>query len=70
MQRKLIKTLQQAGIDAHKLDDKTLVEQASRFLCERAKNHDCFTTFITAFDKRGKPFMPAELLDLTGHVSV
>lgn len=67
MQKRLLLALKQDGIDAQVLDDKALVEQASRWLCQRAQGNDCFMAFITAFDERGKPFVPAELLELTEH---
>lgn len=61
MRDRLVAKLREAGIDTKTLDDKTLVERASRFLCEHAKVQDCFTTFVTAFDEAGKPFVPPEL---------
>ena len=61
MQKQLIAALQKDGIDSKTLDDKTLVERASKWLCEHAKYSDSFTTFVTAFDSKGKPFLPAEL---------
>ena len=57
----LVAALRKDGIDANTLDDKTLVERASRWLCAHAKDHDAFTTFVTAFDGKGKPFLPADL---------
>lgn len=53
--------LQEAGIDVARLDDKTLVERASTWLLQRATFHDGFSTFITAFDAAGKPFVPEDL---------
>ena len=67
MQTKLLRELKAAGIDAKQLDDKELVERASKWLCDRAKGNDSFTTFITAFDDRGRPFVPDELKQLAGH---
>jgi hypothetical protein len=62
MRDALLAALKADGIDAAKLDDKELVERASKWLCARAKHNDCFTTFVTAFDKAGKPFVPPELV--------
>ncbi|MFY9341610.1 MAG: transglutaminase domain-containing protein [Planctomycetota bacterium] len=61
MQSALVAALAKAGIDSKRLDDKALVEQASRWLCEHAKYQDSFTTFVTAFDQKGQPFVPPEL---------
>ncbi len=62
MRDSLVAALLQDGIDVTKLDDKTLVERSARWLCAHAKYVDHFTTFITAFDERGQPFVPADLL--------
>ena len=56
-----------AGLQLGGLDDKALVELASRWLCERAKHQDSFTTFVTAFDKQGQPFIPKELRERVAH---
>lgn len=61
LRRELLAALEQDGIAAGRLDDKTLVEQASRWLCQHARYHDGFSTFLTAFDAAGKPFIPDEL---------
>lgn len=61
LQQDLRAALRKDGIDAGKLDDRALVEQAAKWLLQRAQHHDGFTTFVTAFDKDGKPFVPAEL---------
>ncbi|MBK8099631.1 MAG: hypothetical protein IPK26_21195 [Planctomycetes bacterium] len=61
LRRELLHALAQAGIAADRLDDKSLVEQASRWLCQHARYHDGFSTFLTAFDAAGKPFIPEEL---------
>jgi hypothetical protein len=41
----LVAALAGEGIDASKLDDRALVERASRWLCEHARTEDGFTTF-------------------------
>jgi hypothetical protein len=61
MRSQLMAALAKDGIAADRLDDKELVERAARWLCVHAKNHDAFTTFVTAFDAKGKPFVPDEL---------
>lgn len=61
MRDALLAALKADGIDAPKLDDKELVERAAKWLCARAQTNDCFTTFVTAFDAQGKPFLPEEL---------
>ncbi|HEX5054450.1 MAG TPA: transglutaminase domain-containing protein [Planctomycetota bacterium] len=66
MQKQLFAALGKDGIDAAKLDDKTLVERASHWLCEHARYNDSFTTFVTAFDAKGKPFVPDELAAVIG----
>lgn len=61
MQRDLEAALAKDGIDAAKLSDKALVEQAAGWLCRRTQTSECFTAFVTAFDERGRPFLPPEL---------
>ncbi|MCR9244239.1 MAG: hypothetical protein NXI31_04350 [bacterium] len=61
MRRELWTALVADGIVPGKLSDKQLVERASKWLCQRAKYNDSFTTFVTAFDKRGRPFIPSDL---------
>jgi hypothetical protein len=61
MRDRLVAALKQDGVDAEALDDKALVERAAAWLCRHATYHDRFTTFVTAFDERGKPSLPADL---------
>lgn len=61
MRKELLMLLEKSGIDVAKLDDRETVEQVSRWLMEHAESHDGFSSFLTAFDERGKPFVPAEL---------
>ena len=61
MRRKLVAALKKDGIDVKRLDDKTLVEKASAWLVNHAQHHDGFTSFITAFDAKGKPYVPDDL---------
>jgi hypothetical protein len=61
LRAELMAALAKDGIDAGRLDDKTLVERAARWLCAHAKNHDAFTAFVTAFDDKGRPYLPDEL---------
>lgn len=61
----LRKTLQadlaQDGIELEKLSDREAVEKVSDWLMRRAEFHDGFSSFITDFDERGRPYVPAEL---------
>lgn len=61
MRRDLLAALGSDGIDVAKLDDKAVVEQVSAWLMDHADYHDGFSSFITAFDEDGKPFVPEEL---------
>ncbi|MGE3173849.1 MAG: transglutaminase domain-containing protein [Planctomycetota bacterium] len=61
MQKALLLALRQDGIDARALDDRALVEQASGWLCRHAKVEDGYTSFVTAFDGDGRPFVPDAL---------
>ncbi|MEL7499650.1 MAG: transglutaminase domain-containing protein [Planctomycetota bacterium] len=63
MQQELMTKLKASGIDTDTLNDKQLVEQASRWLCNHAKHEDGFTSFLTAWDESGKPYVPDALLD-------
>ena len=63
MRRQILAALKKDGIDAGKLDDKELVEAASAWLMKRAEYHDGFSSFITAFDEKGRPYVPDELRD-------
>lgn len=49
------------GIAVARLSDKEVVERAATWLLERAKQHDRFSTFVTAFDAEGRPFVPDDL---------
>jgi transglutaminase superfamily protein len=61
MRKELLAALRKDGIDIDKLDDKQVVEQVSKWLLDRAEYHDGFSTFITAFDPKGRPYVPEEL---------
>lgn len=67
MQKQLRAKLMKAGIRADQLSDKALVERASKWLCNHAKTQDCFTTFVTAFDIKGDPYIPKQLKKHVGH---
>ena len=61
MSRALGKEIEEeAGVDLDQLDDKSLVEHASRRLMARAKFEDGFTTFMADFED-GKAVIPPEL---------
>lgn len=49
LRRPLLADLKSDGIDAAALDDRALVERASRWLMERARFQDGFTTFMLEF---------------------
>ncbi|HET6204879.1 MAG TPA: transglutaminase domain-containing protein [Planctomycetota bacterium] len=49
MRRDLVAALKEAGIDPDVLDDKTLVERASKWLLEHARTVDGFSTFCSYF---------------------
>jgi hypothetical protein len=61
MRRELLAALAQEGIAVDALSDREVVERVSHWLMERSKFHDGFSTFITAFDAGGRPYMPEEL---------
>ena len=67
MQNKLRAKLMKSGIRVEQLDDMALVKAASKWLCAHAKNQDCFTTFVTAFDISGDPYIPEQLRKHVGH---
>ena len=58
MRDQLKRELLQDGIDVDKLTDREIVEKVSRWLCDRAEFIDGFTTFVTAWDESGKPYIP------------
>ncbi len=49
MRADLFGALARDGIDAQALDDRTLVERASKWLLDRARSLDGFTTFLSRF---------------------
>lgn len=55
VRKELLAALRKDGIDVDKLDDKQVVEQVSKWLLDRAEYQDGFSTFITAFDPKGRP---------------
>lgn len=63
MQQELVANLKATGIDVDALNDKQLVEQASQWLCKHAQHKDGFTSFVTAWDESGKPYIPEALLE-------
>lgn len=58
--------LKEDGIDLESLNDKQTVEQVSKWLLDRAAYQDGFSTFATAFDEQGKPFVPEDLKERVG----
>lgn len=61
LRKRIEKDLAADGIELTKLSDREAVERVSAWLMERAEYHDGFTSFITAFDERGEPYVPDEL---------
>ncbi len=61
MQADLERQLLGDGIDVNQLNDRQIVEQASKWLCDRTESTDGFTSFITAWDEDGKPYVPEGL---------
>ena len=61
LKKEIETALAKDDIDPAKLDDKQLVEQVSRWLLKRAIYDDGFSTFITAFDEQGRPYIPKPL---------
>ena len=53
--------LMKDGINLDSLNDRQTVEKVTTWLLRRAKFDDGFSTFITAFDDRGRPYIPDEL---------
>ncbi len=54
------------GVDLDKVSDREAVEQVAACLFDRAEFHDGFSTFATAFDDSGKPYIPAPLAEKAG----
>ncbi len=61
-QRQLKSELKQDGIDIEKLDDRQIVEQVSKWLCDRAKYKPGCTSFVTQWDQKGKPMIADEFM--------
>ena len=61
LQKQILTEMKKDGIDVEAMNDMTTVQTASKWLLKRAKYQDGFSTFITAFDKDGKPYIPEEL---------
>ena len=59
----LTRALRADAIDVTRISDLETVERVSQWLLQRATYHDGFSTFITAFDESGKPYLPEPLRD-------
>lgn len=59
--KQIEKDLAAEGIELAKLGDREAVEKVSDWLMRRSEFHDGFTSFITAYDERGRPYVPDEL---------
>lgn len=60
MQSEMVAELKKDGIDLDELDDKQLVKKVSSWLVKRAKQHNGFASFSTAWDENGNPYLPEE----------
>lgn len=58
---RFLKDLKKDGIDITEMSDEEAVVAVSKWLMKRAEYHDGFSTFVTAFDKKDKPYIPDEL---------
>jgi hypothetical protein len=63
MQKDLLAALKGDGIDVDELSDREVVERVSKWLMQHADHHDGFSSFITSFDERGRPYVDDELRD-------
>lgn len=61
LRKRITADLAADGIDLARLSDREAVEKVSDWLLRRAEYHDGFSSFITAFDERGRPYVPDEL---------
>lgn len=61
LRRDMLAALAQDGIVVGELSDREVVERVSHWLMERSEFHDGFTTFMSAFDDEGRPYLPEEL---------
>jgi len=57
----LLAALAEDGIDASDPTDPRAIERVAGWLCRHAAYEDGFTSFVTAFDESGAPYLPAEL---------
>jgi hypothetical protein len=57
MRAALLEELGEVGVDVASLSDREVVARASAWLMERAEYHDGFSTFLTSFDERGRPYV-------------
>lgn len=61
--------LAKSGIEVDQLNDRQLVESASKWLLKRAEYQDGFSCFSTAFDENGKPYVPEAMKSAVGRDS-
>jgi hypothetical protein len=69
LRQEILGALAADGVNLDELDDRQTVERVSHWLLERAEYEDGFSTFITAFDADGQPYLPDEFLDAPGRTS-
>ena len=61
LRKELLAALEEDGIDVGELNDKQAVEQVSQWLMKHAEYHDGFSSFLTSFDERGRPYVRDDL---------
>ncbi len=61
LRKALLAALERDGIDVGRLDDREVVERVSAWLMQHAEHDDGFSTFITSFDERGRPYVAPDL---------
>ncbi len=69
LRREIVEALKADGIDSGTLDDQQTAEQVSKWLLKRTEFQDGFSCFSTAFDEKGRPYIPEERKHLVGQGS-
>ncbi len=66
LKQEITTALASDGILLDSLNDRQTVETVSKWLLKRARYHDGFSCFVTAFDEQGQPYLPADLSEGVG----
>ena len=61
LRQQILAALTADGVDLKNSNDLDLCQKAANLLLKRAKYETGFTTFLTAFDEQGKPYVPKNL---------